>query len=89
MTSMRPPRTGAAAGSPRCPPGNSQREAPRPPGTGPRRAGPVGGKGLPPARLHHGHRPRTWPDRHVAGAQDPPGKPADRAGQTGRSRQAG
>jgi hypothetical protein len=36
MTLMRPPRAraGAAAGSPRCPPGISQREVPWPPGTG-------------------------------------------------------
>ena len=26
-------------------------------------------QGLPPARQHHGHRPRTWLDRSVAGAQ--------------------
>jgi len=36
------------------------------------RAGPVMRQGLPPARQHHGHRPRTWPVRHVAGAQDRP-----------------
>jgi len=39
-------------------PGHSQREAPRPPGTGPRRApARVRGKDLLPARQHHGHRP--------------------------------
>jgi hypothetical protein len=47
MTLMRPPRTRAraAADSPRCPAGNSQRRAPWPPGTGATlRVGPVSGK---------------------------------------------
>ena len=50
MTLMRPPRTRAraAADSPRRPPGNSQREAPWPLGTGATpRAGPVSGKDCP------------------------------------------
>src|SRR6476646_5934370 len=43
-------------------PGHSQREAPRPPGIGPRSApARVRGKDLLPARQHHGHRPgRGW-----------------------------
>ena len=40
---------------------------------GPRRARRPGERqGLPPARQHHGHRPRTWPDRSAAGAHDCP-----------------
>ena len=39
---------------------------------GPRRAPARERQGLPPARQHHGHRPRTWLDRSVAGAQDCP-----------------
>jgi hypothetical protein len=63
---------GAAADSPRCPSGNSQREAPWPLGTGAHAASARERHGLPPARQHHGHRPRTWLDRYVAGAQDCP-----------------
>jgi hypothetical protein len=72
--------------SPRCPPGNTQREAPghRARGHAARRPGER--HGLPPARQHHGHKPRTWPVRYVSGRPGlPPGKPADRAGKTGRS----
>jgi hypothetical protein len=86
------PRTRArmAAGNPGCPPGSSQREAPRPPGTGAAtpRAGPVSGQGQSPARQHPEHRPRTQLDRAVAGAQAAQGRPADRAGKTGRSPRA-
>ena len=73
MTSMRPPRTRGGGRQPALPAG--QQPAPGAPATGhgaTPRAGPVSGKGLPPARQHHGHRPRTWLDRSVAGAQDCP-----------------
>ena len=87
MTSMRPPRTrAAAADSPRRPPGNSQREAPWPPGTGGHaRAGPVSGKDC----RRPGSTTGTDPGRGWTAPSPVPktahGKPADRAGKTGRS----
>ncbi len=83
----RPPRTRArtAADSPRCPPDNSQREAPWPSGTAGHAARRPGERqGLPLARQHHGHRPgRGWPAPSPV-PKTAYGKSADRAGTTGR-----
>jgi len=87
MTLMRPPRirARAAADSPRCPPGNSQREAPWPLGTGATPRVGLERQGLPPARQHHGTDPgRGW--TAPSPVPNPAcGKPADRAGKTGHS----
>jgi hypothetical protein len=76
---------GAAADSPRCPPGNSQREAPWPPARGHAARRPVSGEDC--------HRPgsttSTDPGRGWTATSPLPrtahGKSADRAGKTGRS----
>jgi hypothetical protein len=73
MTSIRPPRTRGGGRQPAQPAGQQPARGALATGHGATpRAGPLSGKDLLPARQHHGHRPRTWPVRHVAGAQDCP-----------------